>query len=515
MKLKLYTCKLIYLNFTNKNIKKYFSSHFTTTINLKEFKLKYKESNHDNFDKVISCSVLESIAGRVISIRKMSSNLTFLDINSDCENLQIVIDNKVIDEESKIIFKNIKRGYILGLTGESFKTKSGELSLLANNLKILSECQHELPILNRKDKDMLLDPEVKYEKRYLDLIVNSSHKEIFIFRSKVIKFIRNYFDNLGFLEVETPSLNKMAGGALAQPFSTHSNSLKRSLFMRISPELYLKQLIIAGYEKVYEIGKNYINEDISMRHNPEFTSLEFYQDYSNYENLIEFTKKFLKDLCVHLFNSEKVITPNYTLNFEETNFQYFDVMKEFEIFFNKKIIYDNFEDFNREMETLYLDYINCKKNNSESEKINLKIEKLSIKKKVDKLIEYIIEPKCHESPSFILNHPTLLSPLAKAHENNPLITERFELFLNGIEVINAYSELNDSKEQHQRFVQQQKLLFDNETHPNDLDFIEALSYGMPPTAGWGLGIDRLIMLLYGLKNIKEVILFPLTNVSNK
>lgn len=500
---------MLFKNFNLKFYKKNFRNFFEVSINLKDFKHKY--NNIHNFQNTIN----ERIAGRVLSLRKMSKDFTFADLSSNNENLQIVFEHKIYDEDLSSLFKNIKRGYILGLEGVAFKTKTGQLSLLAKKFEILSECLVDMPIMNRKDREMLLDPETRYTKRYLDLIVNSNHKEIFIFRAKFIKFLRDYLQNLNFIEVETPILNHQAGGALARPFLTHSNAIKNDLYLRIAPELYLKQLIISGYEKVFEIGKNFRNEDISIRHNPEFTSIELYQSYSNYINLMDFTKKFLRDLSIFLFNSEKVATNNYTLDFSENNFKTFDVIPELEQYFNTKINIDSKEEFFSDLEKIFEDYIHQRDNLEERKKLS-NMKKLSLKKKIDKLIELIIEPKCKDKPSFIINHPTIISPLAKSHENNKLICERFELFINGIEVINSYSELSDPKEQNERFTDQRKLneglSFDDEAHPYDTDFIEALSHGMPPTAGWGMGIDRMVMLMLGLNNIKEVILFPMMNV---
>jgi len=384
--------------------------------------------------------------------------------------------------------------------------------LLVKKFKILSECKVDLPILNRKDKDMLIDPEIRYSKRYLDLIVNNSHKDIFKFRAKMISTIRALLEKEGFIEVETPVLSHKAGGALARPFKTHSNAIKKDLYLRVAPELYLKQLIISGYEKVFEIGKNFRNEDISIRHNPEFTSVEFYHSYSNYLKLMEFTKDFLKNLSISLCSSAVITNQHYSINFEHENYEIFDVIKELEKYFNTKVIEDphDKEKFYNKIESLYIDYIFTNKLADDSKCLN-------IKKKIEKLIENIIEPKCKEKPSFIINHPTILSPLAKSHPDNKLLCERFELFINGIEVINSYSELNDTEEQRERFLDQKQLnqnsSIDHEIHPIDNEFVEALSYGMPPTAGWGMGIDRMCMLFLGLNNIKEVILFPLMNVN--
>ena len=483
------------------------NSKFEITMNIKQFRNKYQKDDIENQSHYEENKIIEKIGGRILSIRKMSKNLTFVDLNSNGENLQIVFDIKKLDENEITQIKNLKRGFIVGLEGSPFYTKTGELSLLATKINILSECEAELPIMNRKDKEMLKDHELRYSKRYLDLIVNNNHKEYFEFRAKLIRFLRNYLENEGFLEVETPILSHKVGGALARPFQTHSNALKNDLFLRIAPELYLKQLIIAGFEKVFEIGKNFRNEDISVRHNPEFTTCEFYHTYSDYLKLITFTKNFLIKLSQEIFESKSIKCP---IDFKEENFKIFDFKTEFENYFNRKLNFNSREEFYNQCEEFYLEFTRQTSIPNLNKNFNLKM-------KLEKMIELIIESKCKEGCCFIINHPTILSPLAKSHADNKLLSERFEFYINGIEIINSYSELNDAKEQRERFVEQKNLsengLTDNEIHPFDNDFLEALSYGMPPTAGWGLGIDRLCMMLLGLQNIKEVILFPLMNVN--
>jgi lysyl-tRNA synthetase class 2 len=470
-----------------------FPKTFKPSINLTNFKEKYKGIS-DQSDNI------EHLAGRVYSIRKMGKNLTFMNLNSNSDNLQLVFENKTSPDVN-----NIKRGYFLGLTGYPFRTKTGELSLYIKNYDILAECQKELP-MTRDDKQMLTDFETRYSKRYLDLIVNNSNKEFFILRSRILKFLRNFLEKEGFLEVETPILSHKAGGALATPFATHSKAMKSELYLRIAPELYLKQLIIAGFERVFEIGKNFRNEDISIKHNPEFTSCEFYQAYADYNDLINLTKRFLKELCEEIFGSSKFVQKNgevlQTIDFS-TDYQTFDIKMELENYFSRKL-FDSEKDFNKEIDSIFQEYL---KGNNLSENA----KDLTTKKKLEKLIENIIEPKSEKMPTFIINHPTLLSPLAKSHNDNKLLTERFEFFINKIELINSYSELTDPNIQKQRFEEQNKYK-DDESHPIDNDFIEALTYGMPPTAGWGLGIDRLCMILLNQTNIKEVILFPLMNV---
>lgn len=500
------------------------SNKFEISITNKNFIKNYEKSFRDSNTTFID--IIEKVAGRIISIRTLGKNLTFATISSNGDDLQIVFDNNKINESSLKNLENLKRGFIIGVEGYPYKTKTGEISLLAENLNILSICNYELPDTKRKDKQILTNFELRYEKRFLDLIVNNKNKEYYILRSKIISFLRNYLENEGYLEAETPILSKKAGGALAVPFETYSEAIKSKLYLRIAPELYLKKLIIGGYEKVFEIGKNFRNESISIRHNPEFTSCELYKAYADYYYMIDFTKKFLKDLCLHLYNRTFIELDSFDLNsnfcekrekrkinFDE-EYKIYDVNKELEIYFNTNLsnIIEK-ELYYNKMENLYKDLLNT--NNDFNKKISVNERNLSLKKKIDKMIEYVIEPKCIQ-PSFIINHPILLSPLAKAHEENKNIAERFEFFINKIELINSYSELNNSEEQKLRFKEQSNLkndnAFDDEIHPTDEDFLEALAYGMPPTAGWGLGIDRLCMLFLGLNNIKEVIFFPLMNV---
>lgn len=517
------------INITNK---------YSVTISNKDFLYKYDKQIKENNSSLGDYK--EKVAGRIISIRKLGKNLVFITISSNAEELQIVFDTNKLNENSLLNLNSLKRGFFIGIEGSPYKTKSGETSLLASKLDILSICHYELPDTKRKDKQILTNFEIRYEKRYLDLIVNNKNKEYYLLRSRIISFLRTYLEKDGFLEAETPMLSKKAGGALAVPFETYSQAIKSKLFLRIAPELFLKQLIIGGFEKVFEIGKNFRNEDISIRHNPEFTSCELYHAYADYKFMITFTQNFLKDLCLYLYDrtyieientvdNSKEIDPSqsHSNNSEKTNnklkidfagnYNFFDVNEELEIFFNTNLT--NISDKNlyyAKLEKLYSDLLGFDK---EFKSKSLKAEKnISLKKKIDKLIEYVIEPKC-VGPSFIMNHPIILSPLAKAHEHNKNIAERFEFFINKIELINSYSELNDSEEQKLRFMEQSSLKnnnsFDDEIHPNDEDFLEALAYGMPPTAGWGLGVDRLCMMFLGLSNIKEVILFPLMNVKKK
>ncbi len=505
------------------------TNKFIISITNNEFLNKYKNLFIEETNSLLN-DITEKVAGRIISFRVLGKSLTFITVSSNGDDLQVVFDINKLSESSIENLNYIKRGFIIGIEGNPYKTKTGEISLLAKNFEILSICNYELPDTKRKDKQILTNFELRYEKRFLDLIVNNKNKKFYLLRSKIISFLRNYLEKDGYLEVETPILSKKAGGALAVPFETYSQAIKHKLFLRIAPELYLKQLIIGGYERVYEIGKNFRNESISVRHNPEFTSCELYRAYADYNNMIDFTKNFLKDLCMHLYNKTYIeieltenSNTNKNINTQANNklkidfgddFNVFDVNKELENYFNTNLSnITEKELYYNKLEKLYDELLIV--NGDFKSKILANEKNFSIKKKIDKLIEFIIEPKCI-GPSFIVNHPILLSPLAKSHDNNKNIAERFEFFINKIELINSYSELNDATEQKFRFIEQSNLknnnTYDDEIHPTDEDFLEALGYGMPPTAGWGIGVDRLCMVFLGLNNIKEIILFPLMNV---
>ena len=501
------------------------SNNFTRTITIKDYINKYNNITEPLND------ISESVAGRVLSIRTLSKNLSFLDLSSNGVTIQIAFlcgknSKSNIDLND---FKSIKRGDIIGLEGNPFKTKTGELSLLAQKLHLLSpyEYKNELPILNRENSTMLKNFDTRYSKRYLDLIVNNHHKNYFFFRANIIKFLRNFLESRDFLEVETPVLSRKAGGAIARPFVTHANHLKTDLYLRIAPELYLKQLIIAGFEKVFEIGKNFRNEQITIKHNPEFTTCEFYEAYSDYLKLMKMTQQFLKELVISLFGKPTVTINNIDINFED-DFQILDVFVELEKYFDTKIERIDRGIFEDQINKIYKEYE--MKNRSHSittanNTTNNNKTELTLNKKIEILIEDLIEVKCNK-PSFIIHHPIMLSPLTKSLNDQILVSERFEFYINKIELINAYSELNCHKEQKLRFEEQLKNNKSNsnntntnekeensEFHPMDMDFVDALSHGMPPTAGFGIGIDRLTMILLGLDNIKEVILFPLMNVN--
>eukprot|EP01100_Stratorugosa_tubuloviscum_P000188 TRINITY_DN1039_c0_g2_i1.p1 TRINITY_DN1039_c0_g2~~TRINITY_DN1039_c0_g2_i1.p1 ORF type:complete len:425 (-),score=136.90 TRINITY_DN1039_c0_g2_i1:2-1276(-) len=405
----------------------------------------------------------------------------------------------------------LKKGDLIIVDGFPGKSMRGELSILPINIEFQAPCYHLLPSWYG-----LKNKEIRYRRRYLDLIVNKKIRDHFIIRSKVIKIIREFLDLRGFIEVETPILSSNAGGASATPFETFSKGLGTKLYLRIAPELFLKQLVIGGMERVYEIGKQFRNEGIDPSHNPEFTTCEFYQAYANCEILIPVTEKLLSDIIFKI-TGNNIIEIN---NVKETN----DDKDES----NTKII--NFQTPFRRID--FISSIESKLDltlpNLEEPDVLEKLIEICKKKEIfcpkphtvarllDKMFSQLVEPTCIQ-PTFVCNHPIQLSPLAKKNPNKINCVERFELFIAGTEICNAYSELNDPDEQRERFEQQAKDrdLGDNEAQIKDEEFCTALEYGLPPTAGWGMGIDRFCALLINAANIKDILLFPLIKSNNK
>ncbi|WVW86053.1 lysine-tRNA ligase [Kwoniella bestiolae CBS 10118] len=446
-----------------------------------------------------------SLAGRVMTIRESSSKLIFYDLKADGEKVQVLAQaqNASSLEEFTSSHSRIRRGDIVGVTGIPSRTKMGELSLTISAIQLLSPCLHQLP-----GREGVQDQETRYRKRYLDLIMNPPTRDIFITRSKVVNYIRKFLDNLGFLEVETPMMSLIAGGATAKPFVTHHNDLKLDLFMRIAPELYLKELVVGGLDRVFEIGRVFRNEQIDMTHNPEFSICEFYMAYADMYDLMDMTESMISGLVQYLYGTNKVTfhpqgkgegKKAYTVDFS-TPWKRFDMIGELESQLNVKFppgetLHDeNANKFLREL---------CEKHNVDCSepKTNARL--------LDKLVGEFIENQCI-NPSFIVGHPQVMSPLAKYHRSRPGLCERFEAFMCTKEICNAYTELNDPFDQRDRFEEQvrQKEAGDDEAQGVDETFLDALEYGLPPTGGWGLGIDRLVMFLTDSANIKEVLLFP-------
>ena len=443
----------------------------------------------ENLDKLLK------VSGRIIALRKMGK-ASFIHILGFKEKIQVYIKTDLIPENIyDHIVRNLDLGDIVGIEGELFYTKTNELSIKAKNVVLLSKSLRPLPNLKEKDGKVFFsfdDKELRYRKRYLDLIANKEVKELFINRSKIINEIRLFLNNLDYLEVETPVLQPIYGGALAKPFITHHNSLDRQLYLRIADELYLKRLIIGGIEKVYEIGKDFRNEGIDKTHNPEFTMLEFYQAYADVYDMADIVEKMFHNVAKKI-NVNEISINNQSISINKK----FHKINFYESIEN--IIGESIESYS--LKDLYL-FAN---------KNNIDIDKNLTKGKVlDKIFSIIVEPTLIE-PTFVFDYPIEISPLAKkSRKNKKNIVERFELFIGGFELANSFTELNDPIDQKDRFLEQEKYKSSNdeEIQKMDVDFLESMEIGMPPTGGVGIGIDRLVMLLTSTETIKDVILFP-------
>ena len=443
----------------------------------------YSKLSKDNLAKK---KVKTTIAGRVLTIRDMG-NSSFANLHDESGNIQIYLQKKFVGEEQYELFNNLDLGDIVGVDGELFKTKTDELTLNVKNIVLLSKSLRPLP----EKFHGISDIEIKYRQRYLDLMINMDTKNIFKTRANIITTIRNFFLNDKYLEVETPMMHIVPGGATAKPFVTHHNSLDMDLYLRIAPELFLKRCIIGGYEKVFEINRSFRNEGLSIKHNPEFTMIEFYCAYQNYLYLMDLIEKLFKKLVDTLSISESFIYQEMNINLK-TPFK--------KIKFHESIIkYADNIDASKINDLEYLK--NYCKSHDISAKDDYTISKIQLE-----IFEKLIEKNLID-PTFITHYPTEVSPLARSCDENMNLVERFELFVGGREIANGFSELNDPEEQARRFKSQANLK-DEEKMNYDADFIKALEYGMPPTAGAGIGIDRLIMLLTNSSSIRDVLLFP-------
>jgi lysyl-tRNA synthetase class 2 len=429
-------------------------------------------------------AVQATVAGRIIRMRG-----PFVVIADGAEQIQLYMNNKLFTDEKAAELKSLDLGDILGVQGQIFKTNQGELTIRVADFQLLTKSLRPLPDKHKG----LTDTEMRYRQRYVDLIVNEESRSVFETRSRIIKFMRGYFEELGFMEVETPMMQIIPGGATARPFITHHNALDQDMYLRVAPELYLKRLIVAGLDKVFELNRNFRNEGLSTRHNPEFTMLEFYKAYARYQDLMDLTEDLFRRIAKEVIGST-------TINYQGTEY-------DFANSFTRLTVRDAITQYcevNREDLTTKKSVITA----ANSLEVSFD-ESWPLGKIVMEIFEQKVEGLL-DQPTFITEYPIEVSPLARRKEGQPEVTDRFELIIGGRELANGFSELNDPEDQAERFRKQvaQKELGDKEAMHYDADYVAALEYGMPPTAGEGIGIDRLVMLFTDSPSIKDVLLFP-------
>ena len=447
---------------------------------------KYGDHSNDTLEKD---PISVEVAGRMI-LKRVMGKASFATIQDMSGHIQLYITNDITGESVHAAFKHFDLGDILGVHGTLFITKSGELTVRVKNLRLLTKSLRPLP----EKFHGLTDQEQKYRQRYLDLISNEDTRKVFLTRSKIIQSIRVFFETRGYLEVETPMMHPIPGGAAARPFVTHHNALDMDFYLRIAPELYLKRLVVSGMEKVFEINRSFRNEGISTRHNPEFTMLEFYEAYQDHIYLMNLTETLIRELAIKVLGTTEISYQGYKINLANP--------------FLRLSITQAIQKFHPEYTDLQLNDRTCLIKKLEALNISYKSEdgigKLQLSL-FDETTEHLLM-----DPTFIVDYPSEVSPLARRNDKNPEVTDRFELYITGREMANGFSELNDPEDQAARFQEQvrAKESGDKEAMHYDGDYIRALEHGLPPTAGEGIGIDRLIMLLTDSPSIRDVILFP-------
>ena len=441
-----------------------------------------------------------SVAGRVMS-RRIMGKASFLELQDSTGRIQIYITrDDLCPGEDKTLYNSVVKklmdiGDFIGVSGEVFRTQMGEISVQAHSLTFLSKALRPLPVVKEKDGevfDSFTDPELRFRQRYVDLVVNPHVREIFLKRTRIFNAMRQFFNDRGYIEVDTPVLQPIPGGAAARPFITHHNALDIPLYLRIANELYLKRLIVGGFEGVYEFSRNFRNEGMDRTHNPEFTAMEIYVSYKDYDWMMSFTEQMLEHICLSVLGTTKVKVGEREIDLKAP--------------YRRVTMLDAIH----EHTGIDVSGMNEEELRATCKSLGIEVDDTMGK---GKLIDELFGEKCEGSyiqPTFITDYPKEMSPLTKEHRTNPLLTERFELMVNGKEIANAYSELNDPIDQRERFEDQLRLSEkgDDEAMFIDHDFLRALEYGMPPTSGMGIGMDRLVMLLTGQESIQEVLLFP-------
>ena len=434
-------------------------------------------------------SVAVTLAGRMM-FKRVMGKASFAQLQDMSGTIQIFVQRDAIGEDVYESFKHSDIGDIFGVTGVLFQTKTGELTIKIKGLELLTKSLRPLP----EKFHGLTDQEQKYRQRYIDLIMNEESRRVFTIRSQTINFIRQYLSDAGFIEVETPMMQVIPGGATARPFVTHHNALDMELYLRVAPELYLKRLVVGGIEQVFEINRNFRNEGLSTRHNPEFTMLEFYQAYADFNMFMDLTEDMLRRLA-------KSVVGDTTLNYQG---EIFDLQQPFQ----RMTVVESILKYNPDLDAVSLDSIDyCRE---VANKLGVSVESnWGVGRLHIEIFEETVEHQLMQ-PTFITAYPTEVSPLSRRNDDNPLVTDRFEFFIGGRELANGFSELNDPEDQAERFRKQveEKESGDDEAMHYDADYIRALEYGLPPAAGEGIGIDRLVMLLTNSASIRDVILFP-------
>ena len=464
-----------------------FPNDFRRDVMAEELHVQYGDKEKEELE---SLNQRVSIAGRMMAKRIMGK-ASFAQVQDMSGRIQLFVQRDSLPENYyNEQFKKWDVGDVIGAEGVLFKTKTGELSVKVDEIKLLTKSLRPLP----EKWHGLTDQETRYRQRYVDLIMNEDVQKTFKLRSKIISYIRNFFDSRDFMEVETPMMHVIPGGATARPFNTHHNALDMPLFLRVAPELYLKRLVVGGFERVYEINRNFRNEGLSTRHNPEFTMVEFYQAYADYRDLMDITEALLHGLAKDVVGKSEI--------------EYQGEVYDFGKAFDRMTVIESILHFNPDLTVEQLSGLDSAKAIAEKLEIPLK-DSYGLGKVQIEIFEKTVEHNL-KNPTFITEYPTEVSPLARRNDNNPFVTDRFEFFVGGREIANGFSELNDAEDQADRFKQQvaEKDAGDDEAMHYDEDYIRALEHGLPPTAGEGIGIDRLVMLLTDAPSIRDVILFP-------